>query len=112
MNKFIRKLPAAMLAISLAFSLSSPFFALAQSPAAVNLGSAGNFTVLSKTGISTTGSTAIVGDMGISPAAASYITGFALSLPAAGAFSTSALVTGKIYASDYANPTAANLTTS
>jgi hypothetical protein len=80
-------------------------------PAAVNLGSAGNFAILSKSGISTTGSTSITGDIGVSPAAASYITGFALNLPAAGAYSTSAMVNGKVYAPDYAVPTPANLTT-
>ena len=52
----------------------------------------------------------VTGDIGVSPIAASAITGFGLILPAAGAFSTSALVTGKVYASDYANPTSANLT--
>ncbi len=83
----------------------------AASPATVNLGTAGNFVILSKTGISTTGATSVVGDIGISPAAASYVTGFALTLPSTGAFSTSALITGKIYASDYANPTPASLTT-
>src|SRR6185369_373652 len=72
--------------------------ALAAGPATVNLGFSGNFVILTKTGISTTGSTSVVGDIGLSPAAASYITGFALILPAAGAFSTSALVTGKVYA--------------
>lgn len=88
-----------------------PVVALAASPATVNLGSAGAFVILAKTGISTTGATSVVGDIGVSPSAASYITGFALTLPAASAFSTSALVTGKVYASDYANPTPSNLTT-
>jgi hypothetical protein len=87
-----------------------PIVALAAGPAGVSLGSAGNFAILAKTGISTTGSTSIVGDVGLSPAAASYITGFALTLPAASAFSTSALVTGKIYAPGYADPTPANIT--
>src|SRR3989344_2929481 len=84
---------------------------LAASPATVNLGSAGNFVILAKTGVSTTGSTSVLGDIGLSPAAASYITGFALTLPAASAFSTSAQVTGKVYAPGYADPTPANLTT-
>lgn len=77
----------------------------------VDLGTAGNFIILAKSGVSTTGSTHIVGDVGVSPAAATYITGFALTLPAASAFSISALVTGKVYAPDYANPTPANLST-
>ncbi len=93
--------------------LMLPFVATSQSPnpSAVNLGLAGNYVILAKTGISTTGTTSIVGDLGISPAQASLITGFSLILPAGGAYSTSSLVTGKIYAPGYASPTPSNLTT-
>ena len=97
-------------AISLAMCLAGPVSAIAAGPAAVNLGTSGNFAILAKTGVSTTGSTSVIGDIGVSPAAATYITGFALTLPAASAFATSALVTGKIYAPGYANPTPVNLT--
>jgi hypothetical protein len=86
--------------------------AFAAGPATVNLGTASDYAILTKTGITTTGATSVVGDMGVSPIAASAITGFALTLPAASSFSTSALVTGKVYASDYAAPTPANLSTS
>ena len=85
--------------------------AFAAGPATVNLGTAGNFVILAKTGISTTGTTAVVGDIGISPAEATYITGFGLSLPYASAFATSSLVTGKVYAPSYAVPTPANIST-
>lgn len=98
----------ALFSLVFGFNLSNTF---AAGPAVVNLGSASNFVILAKTGISTTGVTSIVGDIGLSPAAASYITGFALTLPAASSFSTSALVTGKIYASDYTAPTPSNMTT-
>jgi hypothetical protein len=70
--KIFNKVSVIALMISFAF-VTSPIAALAASPSAVNLGTAGNFAVLSKTGISTTGSTGIVGDIGVSPAAASYI---------------------------------------
>ena len=80
-------------------------------PAAVNLRSAGNFVILSKAGVSTTGTTAVVGDIGVSPIAATAITGFGLILDRQGAFSRSSLVSGKIYAADYAAPTPAYLTT-
>jgi len=83
--------------------------ALGQAP--VLLGSAGNFVILAKSGISTTGVTSIVGDIGVSPADATYITGFGLILDSANEFSTSSLVTGKVYAADYAPPTPANMTT-
>lgn len=82
-----------------------------QSPATVNLGTAGNFVILGKTGISTTGTTAITGDIGVSPVAATYITGFGLIMDALNTFSTSALVTGRIYAADYTSPTPATMTT-
>ncbi len=79
-------------------------------PAAVNLGTAGTYVILAKSAVSTTGATAVVGDIGLSPAAASFITGFALSAPPT-TFTTSALVTGNIFASDYNPSTPANLTT-
>jgi Ice-binding-like/Secretion system C-terminal sorting domain len=94
-------LTVALMVHGVAFSQSST----------VNLGTAGNFAILAKTGVSTTGVTAITGNIGISPAAASFITGFGLIADATNVFSTSSLVTGKIYASDYAPPTPANLTT-
>ena len=84
---------------------------MAAGPYAINLGTAGNFTILSKAGISTTGNTSVVGDIGVSPISATSITGFALNLPAGSAYSTSALVTGNVYAPSYAAPTPANMTT-
>ncbi|MBN1398364.1 MAG: DUF3494 domain-containing protein [Bacteroidetes bacterium] len=77
--------------------------AIAAGPTPVNLGASGNFVILAEAGISATGVTSITGDIGISPAAAAYITGFGLI--EAGTYSTSSLVTGKIYASNYTDPT-------
>lgn len=77
---------------------------------AVDLGLASGYAILAESGISAAGATSITGDMGISPQAATFITGFALNLTAGAAFSTSSLVTGKIYAPGYADPTPANLT--
>ncbi len=85
--------------------------AVSQSPAPVNLGTAGNFVILAKTGISATGVTHITGDIGISPAAATYITGFGLIMDPSGTFSTSSLVTGNVYAADYTDPTPSKMTT-
>jgi hypothetical protein len=81
----------------------------AQSP--VDLRSADSFVLLTKTGISTTGSTSVGGDMGVSPIDSTAITGFGLILDSSGQFSTSALVTGEIYAADYAVPTPTKMTT-
>ncbi len=86
----------------------SPFGGTA---AAGDLSAAGNYVILAKTGVSTTGSTAITGNVGVSPAADTYITGFSQSLDASTVFSTSAVVTGKIYAATYTSPTPSNLTT-
>lgn len=77
-------------------------------PAKVNLGTAGYFAVLAQTAITTTAGTSITGDIGISPAAASYITGFALVAPPT-SYTTSAMVTGKVFAADYDDPTPTNM---
>jgi hypothetical protein len=79
-------------------------------PAAVSLGTAGDFVILSKAGVTTTGTTRITGNIGVSPIAASAITGFGLVLDRSGEFSRSRLVTGMVYAADYAVPTPRNLT--
>jgi hypothetical protein len=84
---------------------------IAPCPTIVELGLSGNYVILAESGISTTGLTSVTGNMGINPAAATTITGFGLILPAGGAFSTSSLVTGNIYAPEYAPPTPANLVT-
>jgi hypothetical protein len=78
---------------------------------AADLGAAGHYVILAKSKISNVPTSAVTGDIGLSPSAASFITGFTLNLPAAGASSTSAQVTGKVYAADYAVPTPSDLTT-
>jgi hypothetical protein len=85
-------------------------------PAPVDLGTAGDpagandYAILAKTAVTNIPTAAITGDVGLSPAAASFLSGFSSTLPAGGAASTSAQVTGKLYAPDYAVPTPANLT--
>jgi hypothetical protein len=77
----------------------------------VNLGTAANFVILTKSGITNVPTSAIVGDLGVSPIAASAITGFGLVADKTNTFSRSSQVTGKIYAANYASPTPANMTT-
>jgi hypothetical protein len=77
----------------------------------VNLATAGNYVILAESGISTVPPSVVKGNLGISPAAATYITEFSLIDDSTGVFSTSAQVTGNIYASDYTAPTPSNLTT-
>ena len=109
-------LPCAVLAACGGTTNNNPQNPAGAGPAPVDLGGAtdlagaADYVILAKAKITNTGTSAITGDIGLSPAAASYLTGFAPSLPAGGAASSSALVTGKIYASDYAVPTPANLT--
>jgi hypothetical protein len=81
------------------------------SPLAVNLGTAGNFAILAKSGISTVPTSAVTGDLGVSPLDATYITGFALTADATNVFSTSLQVTGRVYAANYTVPTPSILTT-
>jgi hypothetical protein len=80
-------------------------------PTLPTLGLAGNYAILTKAGITTTGVTSITGNLGVSPAAAASITGFGLIMDANGQSSTTPIVTGKVFAADYASPTPANLTT-
>ena len=103
-----------MVVATLALSLP-PGIAQAAGPAPVNLGLSGNFTILAKSGISNTGiTTSIVGDIGVSPIGYAAVTGFTLTptIPdGSNTFATSPRVTGKVYASDYTEPTPTNLTT-
>ncbi len=79
----------------------------------VVLGTAGDFSILTKSGISSTGITSVQGEIGVSPAAASAITGFGLIMDTNGQSAHTTIAThviGKVYASDYAPPTPSKLT--
>jgi hypothetical protein len=95
--------------LSVAIILSVQFVAAAQLP--VNLGTAGNFVILAKSGISTTGTTLITGDIGVSPIGATGLTGFSQTMDISNQFSTSTHVVGKLYAANYANPTPSKMST-
>jgi len=112
----MRKVLATLVALSLLMSMFTGVFASvpearAAGPAPVVLGTAGNFVVLAKSGISTTGTTHVTGDIGVSPIVATGMTGFGLTMDSSNTFATSALVTGKAYAADYTPPTPANMST-
>jgi hypothetical protein len=77
----------------------------------VDLGTAGTYVILAKTGISTVPTSAVTGNLGVSPAAATYVTGFSLTMDATNVFASSPQVTGRVYAADYASPTPSSLTT-
>ena len=80
-SKIVSVLFATVLALSLSIVSILPAMA-AKGQAPVDLGSAGNFVILAKSGVTTTGTTSIVGDVGVSPIAATAITGFGLVMDA------------------------------
>lgn len=80
-------------------------------PGQIDLGTAGDFSILTKSGISTTGVTSVGGNIGVSPASSTAITGFGLIMDASGQFSHTPIVTGSVFASDYSAPTPAKMTT-
>jgi hypothetical protein len=80
----------------------------------VNLGKAGDYTILAKTGISTVPQSSITGNIAVSPIDSTAITGFSLALDIdTGTFSSDSTsqVIGSVYAADYSSPTPATLTT-
>lgn len=101
--------PGVALAKSYAWSFTTGDTVAAGLP--VNLGKAGTFVILAKSGVSTVPTSAVTGNVGVSPAAASFITGFALTADSSNVFSTASQVTGKLYAANYAPPTPSNMTT-
>jgi hypothetical protein len=77
----------------------------------VYLGTAGNYAVLTKTGISTVPASSITGNIAVSPIAATAITGFSLSQTAGEDWSTCTQVTGQAYAPEYSLNRMTKLTT-
>jgi len=77
----------------------------------VLLGTAVDFAVLAKAGISTVPQSSITGDVGVSPIAGSALTGFSLTADSTDTFATSTQVTGKMYAANYGGSTPAKMTT-
>jgi len=88
----LHKTVGALVLGAMAFGLTTASIAAAQGPAPVQLGSAGTFAVLSKTGVTDVYASAIIGDVGTSP-----ITGASILL-------TCAEVSGTIYTVDAAGP--------
>jgi len=107
MRRTIMKIKSLFLIISIA--LLSVGSAFAADP--VNLGTAGNYAILAKTGVTCVPGSAITGDIGVSPIGSTAMTGFTLVMDATNQFSTSGQVTGKVYAASYTSPTPSILTT-
>ncbi|KAK4698859.1 hypothetical protein P7C70_g7410, partial [Phenoliferia sp. Uapishka_3] len=99
-------------------------------PGHINLKTAGNFTIIGQSGISSVPSSVITGNIACSPIAATGLTGFSLvygesasevgvdrsdadssstSTESGSTYSTSSQVSEKVYAADYADPTPQNI---
>ncbi|KAJ7778744.1 ice-binding protein [Mycena maculata] len=83
----------------------------AAGPAPVLLGTAANFAILAKTGVSSVPSSAVHGNVGVSPSTITSVTGFSLVQDSSKQFWTSTQVDGRIMGSTDASPTPALLTT-
>jgi hypothetical protein len=77
----------------------------------VDLGTAEDFVILAKSGITTVPQSDITGDIGVSPITGESMTGFSFTMDSSGQFSTSFQIDGRAYASDYTVPTPEKLTT-
>ena len=80
----------------------------------VSLGTAANYVILAKTGVSTVPSSVVTGNVGLSPAARSFLTGWSLIDEPTDTFFTSTQVVapGKLYAADnVGGTTSSDLTT-
>jgi hypothetical protein len=71
----------------------------------VELGTASNYVILAKAGISTVPNSSIYGDVGVAPIAGAPLTGFDMLLDPGGEWSAPPQIDGKAYAADYTSPT-------
>lgn len=80
-------------------------------PAPVSLGTAANYAILAKTGVSSVPNSTVTGNIGLSPAARGFLTGWSETSDVTDTYSTSAQVVApyKLYAADYAEPSPTNL---
>jgi len=70
-------------------------------PLPVDLRSAGDFTILTKAGISTVPASTITGNIGVRSIASTAMTGFSLTADVSNIYSTSTQLVGKAFAADY-----------
>lgn len=81
---------------------AGPVGAVCAGASCVSLGTAGNYAILAKTGISTVPSSVVTGNVGLSPAARGFLTGWSLiSEPTDTSFSSAQVAApGRLYAAD------------
>ena len=93
---------------------AGPIGAVCQGAACVSLGTAANYAILAKTGVSTVPSSVVTGNVGLSPAARTFLTGWSLITEPTDTYFRSAQVAapGKLYAADnVGGTTSSDLTT-
>ncbi|KAJ7785244.1 antifreeze protein [Mycena maculata] len=83
---------------------------VALGPAAVNLRTSANYTILAKAGVTTKAPSVITGSIAVSPISSLSLVGFSLALASNGESATSSQVSGEVFAASYAAPTPATLT--
>lgn len=110
-SQTIRVISGSAIPTGLALAVALTFIQQGTAATTVDLKTSADYAILAKSGITTTGTTDIVGDIGVSPIDSTAITGFSLTMDPSGEFATSPLVTGKVFAANYASPTPSNLTT-
>jgi hypothetical protein len=92
-------------------AMTSAMVRMNDGPDAVDLGDAGNYAILAKTGISTVPASSITGDIAVSPITAAAMTGFSFTIDSTTTFSRSTQLRGRrAYAANYASPTPRVLT--
>lgn len=81
---------------------AGPKGAVCAGASCVSLGTAGNYAILAKTGVSTIPSSTVTGNVGLSPAARGFLTGWSLmSEPTDTSFASAQVVApGRLYAAD------------
>ncbi|KAJ7491371.1 hypothetical protein B0H11DRAFT_2277873 [Mycena galericulata] len=104
-------MPCVLPNIARLFLLAIIHRTLAAGPAPVLLGTAGNFAILAKSGVSTVPNSLVDGDVGVSPIATTALTGFSLMQDPNLKFWTSTQVNGLLMGASDAPPTPALLTT-
>jgi hypothetical protein len=77
----------------------------------VDLGTAGTFVILAKTGITSIPKAVVTGNIGVSPIVASSMTGWGLIADATNVFSKSDQISGKVFAANYKGDTPTMLAT-
>ncbi len=93
---------------------SGPAGAVCSGAGCVNLGTAGNYAILAKTGVATAPISVVTGNVGVSPASRTFLTGWSQTADVTDTYATSAQVAapGKLYAADnVGGTTSVDLTT-